>query len=148
MTEDTKREGGRPKTVEDDVFTEAVKELGVTSTSQVRERVSDKTGWNLDKSTALRRLNSLADSGVIAKRVDGRKAEWMLYETFENVVPDNQFIEAIEELDQLASTSEISEETGYNETTVLKRLQEMERRGKVASRNQDGDGEVIWTLSK
>jgi hypothetical protein len=148
MPDDVEAEngGGRPKTEEDDVFIEAVGELGTPSTREVRDYVEKETDWGLSKTTALRRLDDLAAEGKVVKHLSGRGAEWMTPEVFDTLHGDSRFIDAIEELGGLQTTKEISEKTGFDETATLDRLQSLEREGKVTSRNKDGDGDTLWTV--
>jgi Fic family protein len=146
--EDAQEGGGRPKTVDDDVFVDAVRESGISNTSAVRERVAEKTDWDLSQMTALRRLNELAERGEVVKKLEGRSAEWMLPETFETVVPDEIFLEAIDSLGGIQTVEEIAEKVGYNETAVLNSLQRLEREGRVTSRNANGNGDTLWIVSE
>jgi len=140
--------GGRPKTVNDDVFVNAVQELGISSTSAVRDRVAEKTDWDLSQMTALRRLDELAEHGKVVKKLEGKSANWMLPETFETSVPDDIFPEAIDSLDGIQTTEEIAKKVGYNKTAVLDRLRKLEHEGHVTSKTADADEEIIWIVNE
>ena len=146
MPDDADTDLGRPKNADDEVFIDAVDAVEPAGTGRVRERVEQKTGWQLDESTAFRRLDDLTDRGKLAKQIDGNKAVWMTAETFDAVVSDEVFRDALKKLEGINSTEEIADETGVDETSTLRRMQKLEREGVVSSRNQDGEGDTLWTL--
>jgi len=146
MPEDADTDLGRPKNADDEVFIKAVDAVEPAGTGRVRERVEEKTDWQLDESTAFRRLDDLTDRGKLAKQIDGNKAVWMTAETFDAVVSDEVFLDALKKLEGINSTEEIANVSGVDETSTLRRLQKLEREGVVSSRNQDGEGDTLWTL--
>lgn len=147
MPDDADTDLGRPKTTDDEVFLDAVDALDPAGTSRIRDRVESKTGWSLDESTAYRRLEKLSDRGELAKQIDGNKALWMTMETFGVVVSDEIFTDALRALEGINTTKEIANEVGFDETSTLIRLQKLQQEGVVSSRNQDSEGDTLWTLA-
>jgi hypothetical protein len=146
MTDDDVDVGGRPQSEPDEVFIEAVESLGMAETSEVREEVKRQTDWGVSHAQTGRRLNDIAARGDLVKKNKGRgKAnEWMLPETFENLVPDKRFLSVMG--DEMMTVSEISDKTKFNEGAVLRRLQKMENKGKVASKRPEGSGTGVWMV--
>jgi predicted Rossmann fold nucleotide-binding protein DprA/Smf involved in DNA uptake len=146
MTEDDVDVGGRPQSEPDDVFVDAVASLGMAETSEVREEVRRQTDWDVSHAQTGRRLNDIAASGDLVKKNKGRgKAnEWMLPDTFEKLVPNERFLSAMG--DEMMTISEISDETGFNEGAVLRRLQKLENEGRVISKRPEGAGTAVWVV--
>jgi predicted ArsR family transcriptional regulator len=143
--EEAQNGGGRPEKESDEVFLEIIKERGVCSTSTVREAVEERTGWDISQMQTRRRLNNLAEKGEVVKKEEGRSYDWMLPETFDAIAPDEIFLDSFD--GEMKTVEEISEDVVYNETAVLRRLQQLEREGKVTSRKPSGDAETLWVVA-
>lgn len=146
MTEDSEARGGRPTKADPEIFREVVEENGMCTTSEAHETVENRAEVSIDSSTARRRLQDLADKGEIIKRKTGASTTWMSRDAFEAVVDDNIFVKAIEQLGGLQTTEEVAEETGFDETATIERLQSLQDKGIVKSRNAGGDGATLWTV--
>jgi predicted transcriptional regulator len=147
MVEDAEDIGGRPKTEDDSVFLDVVKSENVVETSEVMDAIEDRTGWELSRMTAIRRLNNLVEEGEIVRK-KGNTTEWMTWTAFEMVVSDETFMRALRsKFEKAATAQQISDETGVNEQAVVKRLQKLENDGKLeAERADSDDAETLWIV--
>jgi len=146
MAEESKESGGRPTKADPEIFREFVEEKGMCTTSEAHDAVENRAGVSIDSSTARRRLDALADKGEIIKRKTGASATWMSRSAFEAVVDDDTFVKAIDQLGGLQTTEEIADETGFDEAATVERLQNLQDKGIVKSRNAGGDGATLWTV--
>jgi predicted Rossmann fold nucleotide-binding protein DprA/Smf involved in DNA uptake len=139
--------GGRPPEVPDEVLLETVKDLpGTPETEEVRSEVEKKTGWGGSRAQVGRRLDKIAAKGEVVKKDTGpgKANSWMMPEKFKREYPDDVFVDAIRNAEQQPpTTEEVAEEAGFNKTAVLKRLQKLEREGRVSSRKQDS---TLWVV--
>lgn len=60
--------------------------------------------------------------------------------------PDSDFLDAIEELDGMAGTSEIAEKVGCTRRTAYTRLQTLEDAGRVNSRKVGNS--LVWIVTE
>lgn len=60
--------------------------------------------------------------------------------------PDSDFLEAIQQFDGMAGTSEIAEEVGCTRRTAYTRLKTLEEDGRINSRKVGNS--LIWTVVK
>lgn len=60
--------------------------------------------------------------------------------------PESDFLNAIDDLDGLAGTSEIAEEVGCTRRTAYTRLKSLEEDGRVSSRKVGNS--LVWSLPK
>ena len=60
--------------------------------------------------------------------------------------PDSEFLNAIQDLGELAGTSEIAEKVGCTRRTAYTRLKSIEENGQVVS--QKIGNSLVWTLSE
>jgi len=146
MGEDTDAPGGRPTKADPEAFKQVVEQKGMGTTAEVHDEVQTREGVQIDSSTARRRLQDLADRGRIVKRKTGASVTWMSQNAFTAVVDDSTFTDAIGRLGGLQTTEEIADETGFGETATLSRLQDLEDKGRVRSRNAGGDDATLWTV--
>ena len=59
--------------------------------------------------------------------------------------PDSDFLNAIQQLDGMAGTSEVAEEVGCTRRTAYTRLKSLEQDDRVASRKIGNS--IVWSLS-
>jgi len=146
MAEDDVGVGGRPQKAPDGAFIQAVMNLGTAETGEVADEIKRITGWKPSRSQVSRRLDDLTAEGNIVKKNKGRGKSntWMVEHVFDTVVPDERFLSVMG--DGMKTVEEISDETGINESAVVRRLQDLEEEGRVESKRPDGSGSAVWMV--